>query len=276
MLRLFQFVIKYQAFFIFLLLEVLCVWLIIRNNRYQNAAFLNSSNQVAGTIFNFNQNISSYFDLRKVNTQLVSENAQLQLEVARMKNQLTENQLGSRQADPLIDNYSFTSAKVVNNSTRRIANYLTLNKGLAQNVRPGMAVINSEGIVGKVKVASENFATVTSVLHPDVLTSCVLKKSNTVCTVKWDGRDPTKAQLLYVPRHVGVSEGDLVVTSGFNAIFPPDVPVGKITNITLGDEDTFYNIEIDFSTQFEQLSFVFVVGNALKVEKDSIENTHLQ
>ena len=85
MLRLFQFIIKYQAFFIFLLLELLCAWLIVRNNRYQNAAFLNSSNQVAGTILNFNQNISSYFDLKKVNKQLVNENAQLQSEIERMK-----------------------------------------------------------------------------------------------------------------------------------------------------------------------------------------------
>ena len=276
MLRLFQFLIKYQAFFIFLLLELVCAWLIVRNNRYQNAAFLNSSNQVAGTILNFNQNISSYFDLKKVNKQLVNENAQLQSEIERMKNQLTEKRLGNEVADPLIDNYNFITAKVVNNSTRRIANYLTLNKGTAQNVEAGMAVINSEGIVGKVKVASENFATVTSVLHPDVLTSCVLQKSSTVCTVKWDGRDPTKAQLLYVPRHVSVSEGDQVVTSGFNAIYPPDIPVGTISKISLGDENTFYDIEIDFSTRFEQLSFVFIVGNALKIEKDSIEIVHQQ
>ena len=156
MLRLFQFIIKYQAFFIFLLLELLCAWLIVRNNRYQNAAFLNSSNQVAGTILNFNQNISSYFDLKKVNKQLVNENAQLQSEIERMKSQLTEKRLGNEVADPLMDKYNFITAKVVNNSTRRIANYLTLNKGTAQNVEAGMAVINSEGIVGKVKVASEN------------------------------------------------------------------------------------------------------------------------
>jgi len=276
MLRLFQFVVRYQAFFIFLLLELLCAWLVVRNNRYQNAAFLNSSNQVAGTIFNFNQNISSYFDLKKVNNQLVTENAQLQSEIARIKNQLTEKQLGNQQPESLLDYYHFTTAKVVNNSTRRIDNYLTLNKGLAQDVKPGMAVINSEGIVGKVKVASENFATVTSVLHPDVLTSCMLKESETVCTVKWDGRDPTKAQLLYVPRHVKVSEGDEVVTSGYNAIFPPDIAVGTVSSINLGDEDTFYDIQIDFSTKFEQLSFVFVVGNTLKIEKDSIENVHQQ
>jgi rod shape-determining protein MreC len=136
-----------------------------------------------------------------------------------------------------------------------------------------MAVINHEGIVGKVKSASDNFATITSILHPDVLTSALLKKSNTLCTVKWDGRNPRKAQVLYVPRHLNVEIGDSVVSSGFNAIYPTGVPIGLISNVDIKEESTFYDIELDFSTTFDQLSFVFVVSNTMKAEKDSLEQS---
>ena len=273
MLRLFQFIVRYQAFLIFLALEILCSWLVIRNNRYQNAAFFNSSNQIAGGIHNLNSNVSSYFDLKKVNDQLVYENSRLQTDVTVLKNQLEQMQSIEAAEDLSDSNYQFIPARVINNSTRRANNFLTIDKGRAHQILPNMAVINSQGIVGKVKSASANYATITSVLHPDVLTSALLKKSNTLCTVKWDGRNPRTAQVLYVPRHVAVSVGDSVVCSGFNAVYPQGVPIGIISQVDIKEESTFYDIELTFSTIFDQLSFVFVVANNMKTEKDSLEST---
>jgi len=135
-----------------------------------------------------------------------------------------------------------------------------------------MAVINNLGIVGKVKSASANFATVTSILHPDVLTSALLKSTNTLCTVKWNGLDPEKAEILYVPRHVAVKVGDSVVCSGYNAVYPAGVPIGVVSKVHIRQESTFYDLEITFAAKFDQLSFVFVVSNTLKAEKDSLEN----
>ena len=273
MLRLFQFIVRYQAFLIFLALEILCSWLVIRNNNYQNAAFFNSSNQIAGGIHNLNSNISSYFDLRRVNNQLVVENSRLQTNVSTLRSQLERMQSMEAAKNLSITNYQFIPAKVINNSTRRANNFLTINKGRTDQILPNMAVINSQGIVGKVKSSSANYATITSVLHPDVLTSALLKKSNTLCTVKWDGRNPRTAQVLYVPRHVAVSVGDSVVCSGYNAVYPQGVPIGVISKVDIREESTFYEIELTFSTIFDQLSFVFVVANNMKMEKDSLEST---
>jgi rod shape-determining protein MreC len=272
MLRLFQFVVRYQAFLFFILLEVLSGWLVIRNNYYQNAAFFNSSNKIAGGIHNFNNNVTSYFDLRRVNTDLVLENAQLQTELSRLQNRVAHSDQTLALEKVRLNNYKFIPARVINNSTRKLNNYITIDKGLSDLIEPNMAVINNQGIVGKVKAASSNFATITSILHPDVLTSAVLKSSNTLCTIKWDGRDPEKADILYVPRHVSVEVGDSVVCSGYNAVFPPGVPIGVVSKVEIKEESTFYDLQINFVTKFDQLSFVFVVSNALKQEKDSIEH----
>lgn len=272
MLRLFQFIIRYQAFLFFVALEVFCGWLVIRNNRYQNAAFFNSSNNFAGGIHNINNNVTSYFDLRRVNDQLVLENAQLQTDLAVLKNQLGQLNQNRALNNAKVHNFEFIPAEVINNSTRRLNNYITINKGRSDEIFPDMAVINSQGIVGKVKSTSNNFATITSILHPDVLTSAVLKSSNTLCTVKWDGKDPQTAQVLYVPRHVQVRVGDTVACSGFNAIFPAGVPIGVVNRADIREESTFYDIDITFTTKFDQLSFVFVVTNSIKAEKDSLES----
>lgn len=272
MLRLFQFIARYQAFLFFILLEALSGWLVIRNNYYQNAAFLNSSNKVAGSIHNFNNNITSYLDLRKVNNHLALDNAQLQTELSRLRNQLGQVNQNIAANRVRINNYNFIPAGVINNSTRRFNNYLTIDKGRTDHVQPNMAVINNLGIVGKVKSASANFATVTSILHPDVLTSALLKSTNTLCTVKWNGLDPEKAEILYVPRHVAVKVGDSVVCSGYNAVYPAGVPIGVVSKVHIRQESTFYDLEITFAAKFDQLSFVFVVSNTLKAEKDSLEN----
>lgn len=272
MLRLFQFIVRYQAFLFFILLEALSGWLVIRNNHYQNAAFLNSSNKIAGGIHNFNNNVTSYLELRQINNYLVLDNAQLQTEISRLRNQLGQVNQNIATDRVKINNYNFIPASVINNSIRRLNNYITIDKGQTDQIQPNMAVINNQGIVGKVKSASANFATVTSILHPDVLTSALLKRTNTLCTVKWTGHDPEKAEILYVPRHVSVIVGDSVVCSGYNAVFPAGVPIGVVSKVHLKEESTFYDLEVAFSTKFDQLSFVFVVSNSLKSEKDSLEN----
>ncbi len=272
MLRLFQFIVRYQAFLFFISLEALSGWLVIRNNHYQNAAFLNSSNKIAGGIHNFNNNISNYLELRQVNNYLVLENAQLQIQLSRLQNQLVQVNQNIASDKAKINNYNFIPASVINNSTRRLNNYITIDKGRTDQIQPNMAVINNQGVVGKVKSASANFATVTSILHPNVLTSALLKRTNTLCTVKWNGRDPEKAEILYVPRHVAIDVGDSVVCSGYNAVYPAGVPIGVVSKVDIKKESTFYDLEILFATKFDQLSFVFVVSNTLKPEKDSLEN----
>lgn len=77
--------------------------------------------------------------------------------------------------------------------------------------------------------------------------------------------------MLYVPRHVNIAVGDSVVCSGFNAIYPAGVSIGIISDVNIKEESTFYDITLDFTTSFDQLSFVFVVSNAMKQEKDSLE-----
>jgi rod shape-determining protein MreC len=272
MLRLFQFIVRYQAFLFLILLEILSGWLVIRNNHYQNAAFFNSSNKIAGSIHNFNNNITSYFDLQQVNNHLVLENAQLHTDLSRLRNRLGQVNQNLAAERVSIDNYNFIPASVINNSTRKLNNYITIDKGQQDLVQPNMAVINNQGVVGKVKTASANFATIISILHPDVLTSALLKRTNTLCTVKWNGRDPEKAEILYVPRHLAVNVGDSVVCSGYNAIYPSGVPIGVVSKVDIKEESTFYDLEITFATKFDQLSFVFVVSNTLKLEKDSLEN----
>lgn len=273
MQRLFLFLYQYRAFFLFVFLEVFSVWLIVNNNQYQGASFFNSSNFLAANILQSKNDVSSYFGLTEVNETLSEENARLREEISLIN--LISSDSTKNVTVEKIDQFDFQSAKVINNSTRRFNNFITINKGSKDGIEPDMAVINAQGIVGKVKATSKNFATIVSLLHPDLYVSSLIKGSGVLCTTKWDGRDPQQAELMYVPRHVKVEIGDTVVTSGYNSIFPPDLLIGRIRSVDIKDDATFYTVKVDLSTDFDALSYVYVVKNKYKQEIDSLEHMNV-
>lgn len=271
MQRLFLFLYQYRAFFLFVFLEVLSVWLIVNNNQYHGASFFNSSNYLVANILASKRDVNSYFDLKEVNEELSKENAKLREEITSfeiLREDSTNLPLIAKQKT---EQFEFMSAKVINNSTRRFNNFIAIDKGSDDGIGPDMAVINAQGIVGKVKSTSKKFSTIISVLHPDLYISSLIKGSGILCTTKWDGRDPQQAELMYVPRHVKVNVGDTVVTSGYNAIFPSNLMIGIIRSTDIKDDATFYTIKIDLATDFEALSYVYVVANNDKEEIDSLE-----
>lgn len=278
MRNLFAFIYRFRAFLVFLLLEVLCVYLIVRYNTYQGAAFFNSANKYVGQVLEYQRGITDYFRLTSVNNMLARENAELRREL--MQYRVLEVADSTAALDTTLYVASDTSrtapyvlhaGRVINNSVRRMNNYLTLAVGSADGVKPGMGVISPDGVVGRVKTVSENYATVTSVLHSQMLVSAKLKKDNTFGTIKWTGGDYRTALLDYIPLHVQPENGDTVVTSGYNTVFPEDIMVGTITSVEREQDKSFYTIKVRLAVDFAQLSYVYVVENTAMHEREDLE-----
>ncbi|MDX2188925.1 MAG: rod shape-determining protein MreC [Bacteroidota bacterium] len=270
MLKVFEFLLKQINFIIFLVLETLAGILIITNNPYQGAAFFNSSNSVSASMANFSSSVKDYMNLKETNSILATENARLRYQISKLKINSFENQLTNSDTN-IANKYKFVAAKVINNSTVFLHNYLTINKGLADSISPGMGVICSNGIVGKVKSCSKDFATITSLLHKDMIISSKLKRQNVVGSTRWSGNNPKYADLMYVPRHIKVLKGDTVVTSEFNSVFPEGEPVGIVSEVEIKGDESFYKIKIKLATDFYSLDYVYVIKNKFRLEQDTLE-----
>ena len=270
MQRLFLFFYQYRAFFTFLILELVCAWLIIGNNSYQGARFFNSSNGLVASMNNVSHGVREYFLLRQINSTLAQENAYLRSRFEALNQARYANPLPSITDSTVINQYDFESAKVVSNTVNRFTNFLTINKGREEGIERGMAVISSLGVVGKVRTVSSHYSVVTSILHVDVQVSALLKRTGHFGTIQWDGIDPDFVKLEYIPRHVQPVKGDSVVTSGYNAIFPEGVMIGLIEEVNLTDE-LFYDLKVKLSQDFRKLSYVEVVRNSLRQELDSLQ-----
>jgi rod shape-determining protein MreC len=269
--RLFLFIYQYRAFFTFVVLELLCFWLVVENNQYQGAKFFNSSNSVVASMNNFSQSIRNYFLLSDENLKLAMENSQLREQVEQQKQKLETLHAVDIADTALTKRFQFVSAKVVNNQVDRFKNFITISKGTDYGIEPGMAVISPEGVVGKVKMVSEHYSVVTSILHIDYMLSAVLKRTGHFGTIQWEGRDPDFVKFRYIPRHIKPAVGDTVITSGYNAVFPDQVMIGTIKEFNLSPEELTYDITVALSQDFRKLSYVTVVKSKLKEEQNQLE-----
>ena len=269
--RLFYFFYQYRAFFTFLALELSAAWLIVQNNQYQSTKFFNTSNHFAANIVSTTHGIREYFSLRTINAELAEENAELKTKLEQRKQSLYSLNVRENKDPEIINRFDFVSAKVINNSVERFKNFITIDKGAQDGIRPGMAVISSAGAIGKVKSVSDHFAVLISLLNTDEFTSCVLKRTNHFGSVNWDGRDPRYSQLNFIPRHANPEVGDTVVTSGYNAVFPEGILVGIVEEVSLGPEAQFFDIKVKLAQDFSKLAFVDIVRSNLLNEIDSLE-----
>jgi len=164
------------------------------------------------------------------------------------------------------------AARVINNSLREVDNYLTLNVGSADGVQPDRGVIAAGGVVGKVQAVSQHYARVTSVLHSKLQIAAQIKRDGTICSVKWpEGLDFAHALVDQVQRQTRVLRGDTIVTSGYNAVFPPGVFIGTVESVTTEPNKDFLTVKLRLGVDFSRLTYVYVVPTPPSAERDSLE-----
>ena len=167
--------------------------------------------------------------------------------------------------------FQYTSARVINNSVNRPFNYITLNKGRKDGIKPDQGIISASGIVGVVTNVSESYSVGLSVLNRRWSISAKLKKSGYFGSLFWQGNNYRMASLMEIPYHVEISPGDTVVTSGYSSVFPEGIMIGTIQSFDQSEGENYYNIQVELSTDFRALSYVEVVENVNREEINQLE-----
>lgn len=270
MRNLIVFIWKHYFFFLFLLLEALCISLIVQHNKFQRASFVNSSNQVSASVLSTAENIKQYFYLKSENERLAKENAELRSHDL-LSFSIIVDDLYTIEDTAYRQKYTYTSAKVMNNSTNRRNNFLTLDKGSKQGITNKMGVITSTGVVGLVENVSENFCTVKSLLHSNTIINSKLKKDGSFGPLDWDGESFEYATLNDIPTHVRMVKGDTIVTSQYTKMFPENILIGTVESYYRESTKPFYTVKVKLFTNFKKLTHVYIVDNQLRGEQEELE-----
>jgi rod shape-determining protein MreC len=270
MRNLFLFLWKYNFFILFLLLEMLCGYLIVRNNNFQRASFTNSTNEAAVKVNSVVSAVTEYINLRITNDALSRENAGLKTLMPNVY--YVDSAIRRSISDTILkQQYTYMTAKVINNSINRRNNYLTLDRGRLQGVKPEMGVVCPDGIVGIVKDVSDHYCTVMSFLHKSSLVSSRIKRTEFIGSMKWEGIDASHASLDDIENHVKVMKGDTIITTSFSSVYPEGIMIGVVDKVSPGSGSTFQDISVKLSTEFGSLSYVYIVDNLFKDEQKALE-----
>lgn len=283
MRNLLEFLAKYNHWFVFLILEVVSMVLLFQYNSYQGSAWFSSANAVTGKLYEWDANVETFFSLTKVNQELTQRNAYLEQEVQKLSDSLVsvtkDSSIYHRDQFALLRNYRLIPAKVVANSVDKPGNLMTIDKGSADGIHKDMGVISGTGVVGIVYLVAVHYAIVIPVLNTKSNISCMIQNRGYFGYLRWKGGVSDLAYLEEVPRHAHFKLGDYVVTSGYSAVFPPGVRVGRILHVFNSADGLSYRVQLRLSTDFARLRDVCVIEDAamkerleiMRAAQDSIE-----
>jgi rod shape-determining protein MreC len=268
MKNLLVFLLKYHVFFLFLFLELVSVTFIVRYNNFHRVRFLHSSNEISGEIYGDYQSVLEYFSLRKLNDSLAADNAFLRSQLYSVSLADTQSAVLRKIQQELIHS---VSAKVINNSVNKQYNYITLNRGADDGIKPDMGVICSDGVVGVIINVSKNYSTALSLLNGRWTVNAKLANSNHFGPLRWEGDNPYVMVLEEIPYHVKVNKNDQVLTSGYSAIFPQGIEIGKVIRVEHQEGESFQKIWVQLFIDLRNIFYVEIIENVTKHEQLNLE-----
>ena len=276
MRNLINFLLKYNYWFLFVILEVASFVLLFRFNNYQQSAYFTSANTVVGAVYEVSGGISSYFHLNSVNEDLLDRKMLLEEQINNLEKALKERQLDSIAVNSIRKmpqkDYQLIKARVIKNSLNLADNYITLDKGSSSGIHSEMGVVDGNGIVGLVYETSPSYSVVISVLNSKSNISCKIVGSDYFGYLKWEHGDSRYAYLKDLPRHAEFNLGDTVVTSGFSTVFPEGIMVGTVDDMSDSHDGLSYLLKIKLATDFGKLSDVRVIARNGQQEQKELEN----
>jgi rod shape-determining protein MreC len=264
MQQIINYIIKNSTRLLFLLFFGIALFLTIQSHSFHRSKAISSANVLTGNMYEQLNNFNEYLNLKHENEILARENAWLKNIVYNRQDSIDES--NSVLIDTSLTRFNVIQSKVIKNLFNRPENYLTINSGSNQGIKPFMGVINSGGVLGIVDVVTENFATVISILNTKSEINAKLKKTNHFGTLKWNAKSTGFVQLVDVPRLASVRKGDTIVTGAQSTIFPEGIMIGTIERVYTDNKTNYFTIDVKLFNDMTNIGHVYVIENKSRAE----------
>ena len=257
---------------IFILLEIAALNMLRHNSEIQNLWLSRISHTFMAKVWGGSENLRHYLSLNKENERLAAENAILGQQLKEYRDREDQRYSDSLSAEvKAYGDFVYTPATIVKMSRGKQHNYFIINKGSEDGIRPQSGIITGKGVVGIIDAVDSHYSYGLSFMNTGISVSSRIGKEGAVGPLSWDGASVDKALLKEIPLQYKYAPGDTVWTSGYSAIFPPDIPIGvaggsRIVNGAVNE------IEVQLFENFTALRFVTVVENIGRDEIINLEN----
>ncbi len=272
-----KFLLRHRALFIFsiagLLVLVMAFASLVTSGRISPVSnfFGNIFRPIQTFLTSTTVNIGKVFSGSVMETDLEAENAELRIRVAELEEQIRnaeeaveENKqlkelIGLKELRP---DFQLTRAPILSRDLSNWARTLTLNVGSLDEIEVGDCVLSAEGyLVGMVSEVGLTWSTVTTVIDTDMDAAALIYRTGQagVAEGSFNLMKNGKLGLFHIPVDSDVQTGDIVLTSGLGGFFPQDIPIGKITNMTIDSSSISAIAEIEPYARLDAYQVVYVV-----------------
>ena len=254
----------------FILMEVAALALLHGTSALQNIWINRASHRVMALLWGSGDTLRSHFRLERLNEELQAENARLQERLLAYERQEAGQAELERAGTPPKSTYRYIPATVVKMSRNRTRNYIILDKGSEDGIRPQSAIISNRGVVGIVEAVDRHYSYGLTLMNPDMSVGARIGGTDVVAPLSWDGIHSDGAVVRNIPPHYAIEPGDTVRTSGYSTIFPPGIPIGTTGQTRLVDGST-RQVDVTLFQDFATVRYVTVVDNLERAEIMAVE-----
>lgn len=256
---------------IFISMEVAALAMLHATSTLQNIWIDRASHRTMALLWGGGETVRSHFQLEKLNLELQAENARLQERLRAYEHRELAQEELDRMAAREAAAYRYTPATVVKMSRNRTHNYIILNKGSEDGIRPQSGIISGRGVVGIVEAVDRHYSYGVTLMNPGMSVGARIGRTEIVAPLSWDGYSSSGAVVRNLPPHYSIEPGDTVRTSGYSTIFPPGIPIGVTGGTRLVDGST-RQVDVQLFQDFSTVRYVTVVENLERGEVMSLES----
>jgi rod shape-determining protein MreC len=209
-------------------------------------------------------------NLQQENTMLRQRVTELQQENHQMKEMAAANerlrgllQFKEKSATPMI------AAEVIGHDPSSWFKSVTVNRGEADGVQRGMAVLAPSGVVGQILKTSSHYATVLLITDYNSAVDAIVQRTRAKAIV--EGMGENQCQLKYLLRTEEVLVGDVVVTSGLGGNFPKGLPIGEVRRVERKGHGVFQFAELAPSVDMAEIEEVLIIAETTPSLKEEPE-----
>lgn len=152
------------------------------------------------------------------------------------------------------------AAEIIGHDSSPWHNSLTINRGADDGLAKGDAVVVPDGVVGQVVEVSSNYSRIMLVVDRNSAVDALVQRSRARGIIK--GGTEGGCRLEYALRKQDIQEGDVIITSGLDGVFPKGVGIGSVSKVMVKGPGVFQDIEVQPDVDFAKIEEVIVFLNS--------------
>lgn len=214
-------------------------------------------------VFDYFRDLSKIYD---DNRKLRAENNRLQIVSDKARALEIENKLLAKLLNYTPPpNAKFVTARVIVEEGDAFSHSIIAYTGRDSGVEKGQVVMSDNGVIGRVDKPGKMYSKI--ILITDINSKIPVMVERTRVRGILSGDNTTVPKMIFIPLSAKLTVGDRIITSGVAGVFPPGLPIGKISSIEKN------SVKIKTFGNLDRLEYVKIIDYGLDGEESASEET---